>query len=75
MVWLSCALQRPDVLMFFQDGVQFLARNGGAARPLPHAGSGSAIPAGQSGKCFNLEGDPGYYRDITITSTVWTYEW
>ena len=47
-------------------------RNGGAAR----AFSPDVLPGGGGGgKCYNLDGDPGYFRNITATSLAWVYEW
>jgi len=47
-------------------------RNGGAARTFPPG----VLPAGGGGgKCYNLEPDPGYFRNITVSSVAWVYEW
>eukprot|EP01051_Picozoa_sp_SAG22_P027475 SAG22_NODE_9211_length_603_cov_0.656746_1_plen_105_part_00 len=69
--WSGYRLHWKDPL-WFEDGVQMLVRNGGAVRPF---GPGVLPGGGGSGKCYNLDPDPGYFRNITVTSTAWSYEW
>ena len=58
--------------LWFEGGVQLLARNGGSARKFP-PGVLPSLP-GSGGKCYNLQPDPGYFRNFTVWSLAWVYE-
>ena len=70
-LWSGYRLHVQDPL-WFSGGVQLLARNGGAAQKY---GPGVLPGGGGHGKCYNLDNDPGYFRNITATSLAWVYEW